>query len=124
MVENNMNEFKELALGLVRGGYDLHTHTSPSHSPRSLDDFTLLNEADEIGMAGVMIKSHYEPTEARASLANIYAGAKKAKAYGAIALNWPVGGLNPYAVESSLYLGGVLVWMPTRDAQPGILAMG
>ena len=109
-----MSGYKEISLELIRGGYDLHTHTAPSHAKRSLDDFELLREAESLGMAGVMIKSHYEPTEARASIVNMSMDTKT-KAYGAIALNWPVGGLNPYAVESSLKLGAVLVWMPTKD---------
>jgi hypothetical protein len=113
---------RELAMELLRGGYDLHTHTSPSHAERSLDDFMLLREAEEYGMAGVMIKNHYEPTEARAELANLYAGTGfSAKAYGSVSLNWPVGGLNPYAAASSLKLGGKIVWMPTRDSANSLL---
>ena len=47
-----------LALELMKGACDLHTHPQPSHFPRALDDFALVREADEYGMAGVMIKSH------------------------------------------------------------------
>lgn len=106
----------EAVLELLQGAYDLHTHTNPSHFPRSLDDFQMLREAGEAGMAGVLLKSHYEPTAARAKVANLYSGST-AKAYGGVALNWPVGGLNPYAAESALKMGASIVWMPTRDAQ-------
>lgn len=109
------NIYSEKALELIKGGYDLHVHTSPSHVSRSLDDFELAQDADRFGMAGVMIKNHYEPTGARAIIGNKYSGAK-AKLYGSVALNWPVGGINPYTVESSLKLGCKMVWMPTRDA--------
>lgn len=113
MIANSQSLAKEL----LKGGYDLHTHTSPSHAGRALDDFMLVREAAEYKMAGVVIKNHYEPTEARASIANQYAGvADTTVAFGAVTLNWPVGGLNPYAVESSLKLGGKIVWMPTRDS--------
>ena len=44
------------------GAWDLHTHSSPSHFHRALDDFQLLEDAERWGMAGVMIKCHYEPT--------------------------------------------------------------
>ena len=108
--------FSDKALELIQGGYDVHVHSGPSHFPRNTDDFELMQRADALGMAGVMIKSHYDPTGARARLANKYAGAKKTKAYGGVALNWPVGGLNPYAVESNFKMGGSVVWMPTRDS--------
>ena len=45
---------------LLRGGYDLHAHSFPSHVSRSVDDFELLEQAAGAGMAGVMIKNHYE----------------------------------------------------------------
>lgn len=107
-----LNEAKEL----IRGAIDLHVHTSPSHFNRKQDDFALLQDADIYGLAGVMLKSHYEPTAARAMVANMHASAKT-KAYGGVVLNYPVGGLNPYAAESTLKLGGRIVWMPTRDAE-------
>ena len=111
------DELRTIALELIKGGYDLHTHPQPSHAQRTLDDFELVHEAAEAGMAGVMIKNHYEPTEARAALVNKYAGvADTTLAYGGVTLNWPVGGLNPYAAASSLKLGGKIVWLPTRDS--------
>lgn len=108
--------YRKQALELIRGAYDLHTHTTPSHVPRSLDDFDLVREASQLGMAGVMIKCHYEPTGARAELVNRHSGVKT-KAYGSLVLNWPLGGLNPYAVESGLKMGARIVWMPTRDSE-------
>lgn len=62
-----------------------------------------------------MLKSHYEPTATRAALINKHSHCK-VKAYGGLALNWPVGGLNPYAVANSLKNGAKIIWMPTRDA--------
>lgn len=112
-----MKESRATALSLIKGAYDLHTHSAPSHVTRDLDDFELLREADALGMAGVMIKSHYDPTPGRAIIANKYAGAKFTKAFGAIALNWPVGGINPYAVEAAAKMGAILAWMPTKDAK-------
>ena len=114
-------KYREQAIELIKDGYDLHTHTTPSHVSRALDDFMLLHEADEYEMAGVMIKNHYEPTAARAVIANLYAGTKKTKAFGSVTLNWPVGGLNPYAVESSLKMGAKIVWMPTRDSANSLI---
>ncbi|MDR3258567.1 MAG: DUF6282 family protein [Fusobacteriaceae bacterium] len=114
-------EINMKAKELIKGSYDLHIHTIPSHVKRSLDDFQLMKEADEAQMAGVLIKNHYESTGSRAILAN-RTGNFKVKAFGGIVLNWPVGGLNPYAAESSLNLGGSIVWMPTRDSYNCLLS--
>ena len=73
---------------LLAGAYDLHVHTSPSVFPRMEDGFELVQEADAAGMAGVMLKSHYEPTALRAELINRHSGCK-AQVYGGLALNWP-----------------------------------
>ncbi len=100
---------------LLRGSYDLHMHAAPSPFGRLLDDFELLEEAGQAGMTGILLKSHYEATGARAQLANEHC-TSSCKAYGGIVLNWPVGGLNPYAVENALKRGSRIVWMPTRDS--------
>lgn len=81
-----------------------------------MDDFGLVKDADKAGMAGIMLKSHYEPTGARAQLVNAHSGVS-CRAYGGLVLNWPVGGLNPYAVENALKRDTRIVWMPTRDAR-------
>ena len=104
------------ARALLQGSYDLHIHPIPSHVPRLLDDFEVLAQAEEAGMAGVLLKNHYEPTGARAILANRRGEGFRAKAYGAAVLNWPLGGLNPYAVHSALKMGAHVIFMPTRDA--------
>lgn len=110
-----MPNFRPRALELIQGGYDLHIHTIPSHFERVQDDFELVQAAQKVGMAGVMLKSHYDPTAARAALVNRHTEGTT-RAFGGVVLNWPVGGLNPYAVESCLKLGGAVVWLPTRDA--------
>lgn len=101
---------------ILIGAYDLHTHSSPSAFPRALDDLQLVREADEAGMAGVMIKSHYGSTADRATIVNVGSGCS-AKALGGLVLNHPVGGLNPYAVENALHQGACVIWMPTRDSK-------
>jgi len=111
-----MNCLKDTVKQLMFGAYDLHMHAAPSPFNRALDDFELLEEAGRAGMAGIMLKSHYESTAARAELATRHC-ASCTKAYGGIVLNWPVGGLNPYAVENALKRGAKIVWMPTRDAE-------
>lgn len=103
-------------LRILEGSYDLHIHPIPSHVPRCLDDFELVEQAASYQMAGVMIKNHYESTAARAALVNRRMSHLCTRAYGGVVLNWPAGGLNPYAAESALKLGASFVWMPTRDS--------
>ena len=111
-----MTEIYWNAVDLLKGGYDFHTHSDPSHLKRSLDDFELLEQASAAGMAGTVVKNHYESTAARAALLN-KRGIYSAHAYGGLVLNWPSGGLNPYAAESALKLGATFIWLPTRDAE-------
>lgn len=110
-----MSDFRQQAMELIKGGYDLHVHPFPSHLERIQDDLEVIQAASKMGMAGIMIKNHYESTVSRTALVNRISGCP-ARAYGGIALNWPAGGLNPYAVESTLKMGGAFVWLPTRDA--------
>lgn len=101
---------------LMKGGYDLHVHNKPSHfDSRQWDDAEVAKQYDECEFGGFLSKSHYDSSVARAQVANINSGAKT-QIYGGVTLNWPVGGLNPYAVESCLKFGGKMVWMPTRDS--------
>lgn len=118
-----MNVYREQAEELMRGAYDLHVHTWPDHDKRSVSDIELLEDAERLGMAGVLIKNHYEPTTGRAALAGrVHTG--QAKIYGSIALNWSVGGVNPYAVESAARMGAKMVWLPTREAEASIRLAG
>lgn len=113
--EEKMNILENEVRALMAGGYDLHVHAYPSHFPRALDDIELARQMAEYKMAGAIIKNHYESTAGRALLANRYSDVNT-KLYGAVALNRPVGGLNPYAVESAGKMGAKMVWLPTRDA--------
>ena len=110
-----MREDRTAAEELLRGAYDLHVHSLPSVFAREQDGMEIIREAGKAGMAGVLLKSHYEPTALRAELINRYSGSS-AKAYGGLVLNWPVGGLNAYAVEEAARAGAKIIWMPTRDA--------
>lgn len=108
---------KTTAQELLRNAYDLHIHSAPSHFSRSADDREIMRQAVEAGMKGIGIKSHYEPTGARALLLNRTFSESGTTAYGSVVLNHTVGGLNIYAVHSALHLGAAIVYMPTRDAE-------
>jgi hypothetical protein len=96
---------------LLRGAFDTHVHSTPSHFPRLLDDIGLADALTESGMGGAVVKFHGGGTAARAYLANKHAG--REVLFGSITLNGFVGGLNALAVEAELLLGARVVWFPT-----------
>lgn len=102
------------ARDLLQGAVDLHVHSAPDIVARKFNDLELAKESRSQGLSALTIKSHLGETAARASLAahNV----QGIEVYGGIVLNNSVGGLNPEAVETSLKLGGKIVWMPTLDS--------
>lgn len=109
----------------LEGIYDLHVHTGPEPFQRSGDALDIARWCAAEGMAGFIPKGHFESTVARAHHANKELGAyPHFKAFGAIALNRGVGGVNPSAVEIALESGAKLVWLPTLDATNHARAFG
>lgn len=109
----------ERARDLVRGAYDLHTHVLPDVLPRITSDIELAARCVAVGLAGFVVKSHHTMTAERAAVVSAVTGVH---AIGAIALNWPIGGINPMAVEICARLGGRFVWLPTADAANDVRA--
>ena len=100
---------------LIKGAYDMHIHSEPDVLPRKFNDIVLAEHAVAAGMAGVVLKSHYICTADRASLINQMF--PDIKAFGGLALNNSMGGLNPLAVDVAGRLGNKVVWLPTVDAE-------
>ncbi|MFQ5829113.1 MAG: DUF6282 family protein [Candidatus Methylomirabilia bacterium] len=100
---------------LLHGAIDLHQHAAPSLFERVTDEIGLATEARMRGMRGVLLKAHEQDTSGRAFL--VQKQVPGVEVFGGIVLNWSAGGLNPHAVESSIQLGGRMVWMPTLTAQ-------
>jgi hypothetical protein len=99
---------------LLRGAIDIHAHGHPEFTTRirgRVTDVEWTRLAAEAGMRAFVIKSHSFPTVDRALL--LRASAPGIDVFGGIALNHPVGGLNPLAVDIVGELGGKVVWMPT-----------
>ncbi len=101
---------------LVRCAIDMRVHVGPECIARKYDAIQFAKEALRRGIAGAVLKSHFQPTSDWAYLARKHIGAKF---FGAIALNRHVGGLNPYAIRAALgpRIGDEpllkVVWMPT-----------
>jgi hypothetical protein len=111
-------------MGLVdlSGAYDLHVHANPELFIRIGDDLDLARHAGQSGLAGIMIKNHFESTVGRAALADRMV--EGTRVFGGLVLNWFSGGLNPLAAETALKLGARQIWMPTVDAAAHSAAYG
>lgn len=106
----------------LKGIVDLHIHSAPDVRARKLNDLELMEAAVSMGVRAIVIKSHHVPTVDRATLVNLvkeekYGSSSDFRMFGGIALNRFVGGINPWAVETALKLGGKVVWMPTNTAE-------
>lgn len=106
----------------LQGAYDLHVHANPELFLRVGDDVDLARHAAASGLAGIMIKNHFESTVGRAALAD--RAVPGTRVFGGLVLNAFAGGLNPFAVETALRLGARQIWMPTVDAAAHAAADG
>jgi hypothetical protein len=100
------------------GAIDMHAHSDPDGTPRSIDAVDLAKLAKSRGMRAIVLKNHYEPT---ASLAYIVRKEVPGiEVFGGISLDLTVGGVNPAAVEwMTKVKGGYgrVVWLPTFDSE-------
>lgn len=98
----------------VEGFVDTHVHTGPAPFRRIGDTIEVAKWCAEAGMAGIVIKSHFEAT-----IAKVYHARKEVPelpVFAGIALNIGVGGINPGSVEQALNQDARFVWMPTLDS--------
>jgi hypothetical protein len=93
---------------------DIHVHSSPDVSPRLLNDIQVAQAAKDAGLRAVLLKSHVTLTADRAAIAE--KAVPGIRVLGGLALNDPVGGLNPAAVEVAIRMGARQIWMPTISA--------
>lgn len=102
----------------LTGAIDMHAHTDPDGSKRSIDAIDLAKLAKSRGMRAIVLKNHYEPTASQAYLVRkVVPGIE---IFGGISLDLTVGGVNPAAVESMTKVKGgygKVVWLPTFDSE-------
>ena len=109
---------------LLAGSFDTHIHAGPdSYGRRQWTEADVAVKACRYRMGGVVFKCQSSASSAREvfvqQIADRYAeenNLKKIKVFSGVVLSRAVGGINPYAVEASLAMGGKYVWTPTRDA--------
>ena len=100
---------------LLHGAIDTHIHASPSLFPRVCDHIECARGAASVGMRGVVFKIHHGDTSGRIPIVREVMG-DAIEIYGGITLNSPVGGFNPFAVDTAIKMGAKMVWMPTINA--------
>jgi hypothetical protein len=110
----------------VRGFYDLHLHSGPAPFARIGDSADIALWCAEAGMAGIVVKSHFESTVSKVHHARRAVAARfpDFRIYAGIALNRGVGGVNPGAVDLALQQGAKIVWLPTLDASNHVAQFG
>lgn len=102
----------------LAGVIDIHVHSDPDSTPRSVDAIDLAKLAKSRGMRGLVLKNHYESTAALAYV--VRKEVPGIEIFGGIDLNLTVGGVNPAAVERMTMVKGGwgrVVWMPTFDSE-------
>lgn len=101
---------------LMEGAVDIHVHFAPDpRVERRGSALEVARQAKEMGMRGLVLKSHEYPSHPVAYTVNQVVS--DITLVGGIALDVEVGGLNPMAVECTAKIGGRVVWMPTFSAQ-------
>lgn len=107
-----------VAAAQLEGMIDAHVHAAPDSIARSIDAFETARMARRHGMRAMLFKNHYTET---ASLAySVVQNVPGFEAFGGIALNRSVGGVNPAAVERMALMAGGrgrVVWLPTFDSE-------
>jgi hypothetical protein len=106
------------ATRLLAGTVDIHVHSDPDDRPRSIDAIDVAKLAKARGMRGIVLKNHYDPTGPWAFI--VRKEVPGIEVFGGVDLNFPVGGMNPAAVEHMTKVSGGwgrFVWMSTFDAE-------
>jgi hypothetical protein len=98
---------------VLHGLVDLHCHSGPNPLPRKFDHVQAAQDGERLGMRAFLAKSHHHNTVMDLLAMGERLSGVSTAVYGGIALNNQVGGINPYAVEMCLRMGGRCVWFPT-----------
>jgi hypothetical protein len=100
-------------VSVLDGLVDMHVHSGPSPFPRRFDHVEAARDGARIGLRAMVAKSHHHNTQMDILAMKDRLADVAATAYGGIALNSTVGGLNVHAVRMCLRMGGKIVWFPT-----------
>jgi hypothetical protein len=102
----------------LAGAIDIHVHSDPDNSPRSIDAIDVAKLARARGMRAIVLKNHYDPTGGLAYI--VRKEVPGIEIFGGIDLNRSVGGINPAAVDHMIHMSGgwgKVVWFSTFDSE-------
>ncbi len=102
---------------LLDGAVDLHCHSGPSPMPRRITHVEAAAQAADAGFRAIVVKCHYHDTVTDVLSMAPLLDDLPIEVFGGIALNSVNGGLNPWAVDRSLRMGGRIVWFPTISSR-------
>jgi len=105
---------------MAKGAIDLHIHARPcAYIKRQWSMAEVAIKACEKGMKAVVFKNHAAPSvacfEFIQEIVDRWAEEhekNKIDLFGGTVLNYPVGGINKYAVDACVRFGGKFVWLP------------
>ena len=98
----------------LKGLIDLHIYNRPSIFERSFTTKELAIQCRNVGYRAIVVKNHFYPTIEGAYMAR--QDVPGIEVYGSVTLNWPVGGINAFAVYSAIELGAKIIWMGSMHA--------
>ena len=107
---------------LLQGVCELHVHAAPDLSERPFTEIELARQARDAGYRAILFKSHHAINADRAQM--VSRAVPGLEVFGGVVLNYPVGGINPHAVEAAIGFGAKEVWMPTLHAANHIKVIG
>ena len=121
-LEQAVEREKTREADLLRGACDMHIHPNPSMFVRRYDDIEVARQYRDVGARAIVLKDHHTETACRAFLVRrVVPGIDT---FGAIVLNYAVGGLNSFAVDVAIRYGAKVVWMPTSDSKHHVTTYG
>ena len=100
-------------MDVLDGAIDLHVHPAPSPFSRRVGIRGVAEQAAELGFRAILVKSHHHSMVTDIASTVDALGGLPIPVYSGIAMNNYVGGINPYAVDLTLRMGGRMVWFPT-----------
>lgn len=113
-MSKDSRRYRNQAMELLKGAYDLHIHAAPDGYDRSVDCIEAARDAAGLKMAGLVFKDHHFPTDGLAYLVNKIV--PSVKCFGSITISRSTGGFNPEAVYRAGCRGAKIVWFPTLDS--------
>jgi hypothetical protein len=107
---------------LLDGAIDTHVHSAPDVMPRMMDHVETAEHYAAHGFRAIVLKCHHHGTADRIPL--VTRAIEGIDVFGGLVLNYAVGGINPFAVDTALRYGAKVIWMPTVDAANHVRTFG